>query len=76
MQCVQRDLATILAEEPKPQRGKRRLLPVMEEVILEEMAPVVNEITEEIVNDQIVVEVEPVIDNGTHEVVIETIENE
>ena len=40
------------------------------------MAPVVNEITEEIIDDQIVVEVEPVIDNGTHEVVIETIENE
>lgn len=76
VQCVQRDLAKILAEEPKPKRGKRVALPVFEEAAPKEIKPVTNEIIEEIIDNQIVVETESVITDSTYEVVNETIENE
>lgn len=74
--CVQRDLNTILAEEPKPKRGKRATLPVFDETTFEEVKSVIDEVIENIIDNQTVVEAESVIVDNTHEVVNETIENE
>ena len=76
VQCVQRDLAVILKEEPKPKRGKRAAAVVVDEVVPVEVKAVVEETIEEHISDKMVAESEPVIAQGTHEVVNETIENE
>jgi hypothetical protein len=62
--CVQRDLNTILAEEPKPKRGKRAEMKI---------------IIDEVAQPTIPVEVAPIdvsVEETIHEVVNETIENE
>ena len=79
--CIQRDLKNIMAEEPKPRRGKRALMPIIDEAI----APVIETeiklpepVSEPIVMGPIVIEeVAPVeeIREESHEVVIEK-ENE
>lgn len=46
--CVQRDLSVILAEEPKPKRGKRIDLPVIDEAIPEVVAEEVSTILSDI----------------------------
>ena len=47
--CVQRDLNVIFAEEPKPKRGKRAEVKIVEEAIPE---TIVEEITNALVNDE------------------------
>ena len=71
--CIQRDLKNIMAEEPKPKRGKRAIMPIIEEAI-------VPEIKEEIKLPEpaVVEEVAPVEEfhEESHEVVSKTEENE
>jgi hypothetical protein len=62
--CVQRDLITILTDEPKPKRGKRAEMKI---------------IIDEVAQPTIPVEVAPIdvsVEETIHEVVNETIENE
>lgn len=59
--CIQRDLNVILAEEPKPKRGKRAQMPIFEEVISE---AVIEEVQEAIADYEV------------HHEVVKTIENE
>ena len=76
-QCVQRDLGVILAEEPKPKRGKRAAMPVLDEVatpvvdeaIAEEIKSAVEAAFEEITDGSFTVELEPVLEEDAHEVV-------
>ena len=78
--CVQRDLGVILAEEPKPKRGKRAAMPVIDESTSDSITVDVDVQIKEITADNITVEAEPVFcddaNTESHEVVIETIENE
>ena len=79
--CIQRDLKNIMAEEPKPRRGKRALMPIIDEAI----APVIETeiklpepVSEPIVMGPIVIEeVAPVeeVREVSHEVVYQTEEN-
>ena len=86
--CVQRDLAVICKEEPKPKRGKRREIPVLEESTSAEFKVELGAEIKSIENDSVKVEITvPTVPaeqhhtleykiNNTHEVVIETNENE
>lgn len=75
--CIQRDLGVILAEEPKPKRGKRAAMPVLDEVatpvvdeaIAEEIKSAVEAAFEEITDSSFIVELEPVLEEDVHEVV-------
>ena len=74
--CVQRDLNNIMAEEPKPKRGKRAITPVIEEVIAPEIKEEIK-LPEPVVEPAVIEEVAPVeeVHEESHEVVIETEEN-
>ena len=72
--CVQRDLGTILAEEPKSRRGKRAELPVIDDAISDTVTVTVNAEIKDVTEDGVIVELEPVLKNESHVVVLE--ENE
>jgi hypothetical protein len=62
--CVQRDLGVILAEEPKPKRGKRAEIKTIIDEVAQPTTPI---------------EVAPIdvpVEETTYAVVLETIENE
>lgn len=67
--CVQRDLGVILAKDPKPKRGKRAELPVIDEAIPNTVTITVNAEIKENTKDEIIVESKPVLKNESHEVV-------
>lgn len=80
--CLQRDLQNIMAEEPKPKRGKRAALAILNEAIAPEIKeeikfpePVVEPIIEVATVAEEVAIVEE-IHEESHEVVNETEENE
>jgi hypothetical protein len=71
---VQRDLGTILAEEPKPRRGKRTELPLIDDAISDTVTVTVNAEIKDVTEDGVIVKLEPVLKNESHVVVLE--ENE
>ena len=70
--CVQRDLNVILAEDPKPKRGKRAELPIFDEAAPDTIKVTVNAAIKDITKDEVVVELEPVLKDESHEVVNKT----
>ena len=69
VKCIQRDLAKILAEDPKPKRGKRVLMPVIDEAISCEATNDAVETTAKIIDDKNIVEEKTILDDIAHEVV-------
>lgn len=83
--CIQRDLQNILAEEPKPKRGKRATLSIFDEAIKPEIKAETKlpEVAAPTVIEEITSVIEPVLTEEiaiaadvSHEVVIEKEENE
>ena len=73
VECVQRDLKVILAEDPKPKREKKQEAKqkAVKDIITVDVIAEIKEIT----NDNVVVEVEPVLfeeESTIHEVVNKT----
>ena len=71
--CIQRDLKNIMVEEPKPKRGKRAAMLVIDEAIAPEIKEEIK-LPEPVVVSTALDEVAPVeeIHTESHEVVIET----
>lgn len=71
--CVQRDLKNIMAEEPKPKRGKRTAMAIIDEAIEPEIKEEIK-LPEPVVTSTALDEVAPVeeVREVSHEVVIET----
>ena len=80
--CIQRDLKNIMAEEPKPRRGKRALMPIIDEAVAPVIETEINPpkpVAEPVIEEPTTIEeVAPVeeIHEESREVVIEKEENE
>lgn len=71
--CIQRDLKNIMVEEPKPKRGKKAAIAIIDETIAPEIKEEIK-LPEPVVVSTVLDEVAPVeeVREVSHEVVIET----